>query len=127
MRAVALRLSGALEAFPADTIALILVLGFVLGTFPVFGCPTLLCLAAAMAFRVNLPALQVVNQMSSPLQLVLILPLARMGSLIVGAPAAASVRTFAFQAIAGWLFICVPLGVALYLPLAYALRRRCFN
>lgn len=127
MRAVALRLTAALEAFPADTVALILVLGFVLGTFPVFGCPTLLCLAAAMPFRINLPALQVVNQLSSPLQLVLILPLARMGSLIVGAPAASSMRAIAFHAITGWLCVCVPVGLALYLPLAYALRRRCFN
>jgi len=127
VRAAALRLHAALEALPADTIALILVLGCVLGTFPVFGCPTLLCLAAAMAFRINLPALQVVNQLSSPLQLVLILPLARMGSLIVGAPTGWSVRAMALQAIAGWLCVCVPLGLALYLPLAYALRRRCFN
>lgn len=127
MRAVALRLTATFEAFPSDTIALILVLGFVLGTFPVFGCPTLLCLAAAIAFRINLPALQMVNQLSSPLQLVLILPLARMGSLIVGAPATWGVRAVAFQAITGWLCVCVPLGLALYLPLAHALRRRCFN
>lgn len=123
MRAVAERLSVAMEGFSAETIALIVVLGFVLGTFPVFGCPTLLCLAAAIAFRINLPALQVVNNLSSPIQLALIVPLARMGSRIAGAPVTWSARTAALHAITGWLCVCVPLGFALYFPLAYVLRR----
>ena len=51
---------------PAERIALLVVLGFVLGTFPAPGCPTVLCLAAALALRLNLAALQVMNQIATP-------------------------------------------------------------
>lgn len=124
MRAAALRLSAAMEDCSAETMALILVLGFVLGTFPVFGFPTLLCLAAAAVFRVNLPALQVVNQLSSPLQLALMVPLARMGARLIVTPASWNPAAVALHAIAGWLCVCVPLGLALYFPLVHALRQR---
>jgi hypothetical protein len=89
----------------------------------------LLCLAAAIVFRISLPALQVMNHLSSPLQLALMIPLARMGARVVAVPASRSLGTWslgtiALQAIAGWLFLCVPLGFALYFPLLYALRQR---
>jgi len=113
-----------MSGIPRETVALIVVLGLVLGTFPFWGIPTLLCLAAALAFRVNLPALQVVNNLVSPIQLALMIPLARAGSRIMGAPFSWSLRTAAPQAITGWLFICVPVGLAAYFPLAYALRQR---
>ncbi|MGD9080043.1 MAG: DUF2062 domain-containing protein, partial [Desulfobacterales bacterium] len=49
-------------------IALCISLGFVLGIFPVLGATSLLCTAAALALRLNLPAIQVVNYMVYPLQ-----------------------------------------------------------
>src|ERR1700674_5443840 len=54
-----------------------LAVGLVLGTFPVYGCPTLLCVLASLVLRVNLPALQVVNQLTLPLQIAMLMPLAR--------------------------------------------------
>ncbi len=55
-------------------IALCLALGTVLGVFPVLGATTLLCTVAALALRLNLPAIQVVNYMVYPLQLALLVP-----------------------------------------------------
>ena len=56
----------------------------VLGAFPVYGCPTILCGLAAVALRLNLPALQLVNQMATPVQIALLLPFSRTGSWIFG-------------------------------------------
>jgi uncharacterized protein (DUF2062 family) len=55
-------------------IALCLALGTVLGVFPVLGATTLLCTVAALALRLNLPAIQVVNYVVYPLQLALLVP-----------------------------------------------------
>jgi hypothetical protein len=127
VRARALRLSAALEGVPAETVALMLALGLVLGTFPVFGCPTILCALAALVFRLNVPALQVVNQLSSPVQIGLLAPLTRAGSHIVGARAgsgiAYSLGAVAREAVVGWCCICIPLGIGLYLILLCLLRR----
>ena len=68
---------------PRD-IALALALGVVLGTFPVIGATSLLCVAASVVFRLNLLTLQSVNWAVSPLQLLLLLPFFRLGSAIFG-------------------------------------------
>jgi uncharacterized protein (DUF2062 family) len=71
---------------PRD-LALAVALGIVLGTFPVIGSTTLLCIAASVFLRLNLPAIQSVNWLVSPLQLMLIIPLFKMGSVLFGAGA----------------------------------------
>ena len=111
-------------------------MGLVLGIFPVYGCPTVLCVLAALVFRLNAPALHLVNQLSSPLQLTLLIPFARLGERILGSRGMVSggilsrFSEFTLQAIAGWLCIAGPLGILLYVVLSSALRRRrpaCFN
>jgi uncharacterized protein (DUF2062 family) len=62
------------EGMSLRKIALCLALGTVLGIFPVLGATTLLCTTAALALRLNLPAIQVVNYMVSPLQLFMLAP-----------------------------------------------------
>lgn len=126
MKAQVLRITAAMSGLSCESIALVLAVGLVLGTFPVFGCPTVFCLLAAVCLKVSLPALQLVNQLSSPLQLLLLLPLARAGSRILGSPApiAAQFGSAALHAIAGWFCICVPLGFVLYIALMCVLRRR---
>ena len=84
----------------------------------------LLCALAAIVLRLNLPAIQLVNQLSSPLQLALLIPLSRIGARISGGPVAWSLAGAARDAIAGWFCLCVPLGLALYLILLFTLRRR---
>jgi uncharacterized protein (DUF2062 family) len=125
-----MRLAASLQSLPGDSIAIILAVGLVLGTFPVYGCPTVFCLLAAVALRLNAPALQLVNQLLSPLQLALLIPFARLGERVIGSPATAShsilsrFSEFTLQAIAGWLCISVPLGILLYFVAAQTLRRR---
>jgi hypothetical protein len=117
-----------------ETIAIIFVLGVVLGVFPMFGLPTLLCAAAAVTFRLNLAAIQLVNQVSAPLQYALPLPLGRAGAHILGARGSGTIfenlANGARNAVVGWVCFCVPLGLVLYLILALALRQRrqaCFH
>jgi hypothetical protein len=108
-------------------VALLLALGLVLGTFPIYGCPTILCALAALSLRLNVPALQVVNRLTTPLQLALLVPFARVGAHLVGAStasgAAFNLGTAAIQAAAGWSATCVPAGIAVYFLLLHLLRR----
>ncbi len=107
---------------------MICVLGIVLGVFPVFGLPTLLCAAAAIVFRLNLAAIQLVNQVSAPLQYALLLPLGRAGAQITGARVSGTIlenlANGARNAIIGWACFCIPVGLLLYLLIAFALRQR---
>ena len=126
-----------LEGVAAETIALIVALGLVFGTFPMYGCPTLLCAAAAILLRLNWPALQLVNYLISPLQLVLLVPFNRVGARLFPAYAASpapglpviwqlalSCWTAAMHAVVGWFCICAPLGILLYLTVHHIIRRR---
>lgn len=135
------KIRASISSLSPETIAMIFALGLVLGVFPVFGLPTLLCWAAAIVFRLNLPAIQLVNQICSPLQYALLIPLARAGAKIIslggGGPRITVNSAFfwnlaaaARNAIVGWCCFCVPAGLLLYVVIAFALRRRkqtCFN
>lgn len=132
MKAWAARLRCSLEQLSPEQVALLLSVGLVLGVFPVIGWPTVFCLFAAVRLRLNPVALQLLNQISSPLQLALLLPLARAGTWICGgtmrpdASFANLLGAAAMHAAVGWACICVPLAVLLYLgliPVARALLR----
>jgi len=122
------RLRTSLEELSPEQAALVLSIGLVLGVFPILGCPTVLCLLAAVGLRLNFAALQLLNNISSPLQLALLLPLTRAGAwfcggaLTRGGPSE-SLGAAALHAIAGWACICLPLGILLYFALVCALRR----
>ena len=62
-----------------EKIALSIVFGVTLGVFPVLGSTTALCATAALAFRLNLPAIQLVNYFVYPLQIALLIPFFRLG------------------------------------------------
>jgi hypothetical protein len=111
----------------ARQIALLLIVGFVLGVFPLPGFPTLFCALAAFALRLNIPALQLLNNVTSPLQLALWLPLSRIGAWISGKavlPIAGNMAAAAWHAVLGWACICIPFGVALYVTVELLLARR---
>ena len=130
MKAALQRFSVSVAGLSSESVALILAVGLVLGVFPVFGCPTLLCAMAAVVLRINLPAIQVVNQLTSPLQLALLVPLARVGARIMGGTAAWSLAGAARDAVIAWFCLCVPLGLVFYVVLLFTLRRcrrGCFN
>ena len=112
-----------------ENAALLLTVGLVLGIFPVYGFPTILCILASLVARVNFAALQTVNQLSWPVQIAMLVPFARLGSRII-APSSRFATTLAgrwetavLQAVTGWFCVCIPLGIVLYFSLVCVLRR----
>jgi uncharacterized protein (DUF2062 family) len=67
-----------------EKIALSLAFGLGVGIFPVLGVSTILCTVIAIVLRLNLPAIQLVNYLASPLQLALIIPFVRVGEHLLG-------------------------------------------
>ena len=67
-------------------IAWSLSLGLGLGCCPVLGSTTLLCFLAALAFKLNQPAIQLVNYLAYPLQLLLLIPFLQAGQRLFGEP-----------------------------------------
>jgi uncharacterized protein (DUF2062 family) len=60
-------------------IALAVVLGALLGMAPVLGTTIISCTVAALAFRLNLVLIQIVNNLVYPLQLLLLIPFVQAG------------------------------------------------
>jgi uncharacterized protein (DUF2062 family) len=69
-----------------EKMALSLALGAALGVFPALGWTTSLCAIAALALRLNLPAIQIVNYFMYPAQIALLLPFFRLGEKLFRAP-----------------------------------------
>ena len=67
-------------------LALCLALGTAFGLIPVLGVSTLLCALAALLLGLNMAAIQLINYLLAPLQLILIIPLLRLGEHLAGAP-----------------------------------------
>ncbi len=67
------------QGITPEKMAMSLAFGLGLGIFPVLGVSTVLCTLAAVALRLNLPAIQLVNYLASPIQLALIIPFVRVG------------------------------------------------
>jgi uncharacterized protein (DUF2062 family) len=67
-------------------LALSVALGVVIGLVPVLGASTPLCALAALALRLNMPAIQLVNYLLTPLQLLLIIPQLRLGEWLTQSP-----------------------------------------
>ena len=124
-----------LGSMPPNAVAAIVALGVVFGVFPAPVCPTLFCALAAVALRLNPPAIQMVNYLVYPLQIALMAPFAGLGGRMFPATAgpigghdavwraASAVGTAGAHAVAGWFCVCGPLGALLYLALAWVLRR----
>jgi len=130
------------QGITPEKIALSLACGIVVGVFPVMGSTTLLCGAIALAFRLNQPAIQVVNYLMYPVQLLLIVPFIRAGKFLLRQPQQTlslkvmlvmvqtdlrhSIHYFwqaALQGIFAWT-LCAPLAIAvLYLVFAWSLRK----
>jgi len=69
-----------------EKLALSVALGTVIGLFPALGWTTGMCALAALALRLNLPAIQIVNYFLYPVQIALIIPFFRLGEKLFGAP-----------------------------------------
>ncbi len=74
------------QGLSPEKIALCLALGLAISTVPIsFGLGTALCTAAAVALRLNLPAIQAANWASAPLQVILFIPYMRAGEFLTRA------------------------------------------
>ncbi len=69
-----------------EKLALSIALGLALSVFPAVGWTTTLCALAALLFRLNLPAIQLINYFMYPAQIALLLPFFRLGEIIFRAP-----------------------------------------
>ena len=129
MKAISSRMACLVRDLSPEDLALLLAVGLVLGIFPMCGIPTILCILVSLVARMNFPALQIVNQLSWPLQVALLVPFARLGSRVIGpsnefgATIASRLGMAAVQAVAGWFCVCIPLGLLLYFSLLCILRR----
>jgi hypothetical protein len=135
-----------LEGISPQRLALTLALGFVLGCIPLVGLPTGLCAAIALAFRLNLPAIQAANYAAMPFQLALVVPFIRLGGKLTPATHSAldlsvlahsplqliqhssaqlvsQVGILAGQALLGWLLLAIPVVALLTFALTGVLRR----
>jgi len=122
-------------------LALSLAWGIMLGIFPILGTTTLLCGIAAIRLKLNHIAIQTINWLIYPLQLLLIIPFLRMGNWIFGReqfPLSVIEITEAFQrdfwaalnelgwvalrGIVAWTLVAIPLVYILYRAFTPVLR-----
>lgn len=110
-------------------LALTIALGISLGVIPLLWGASLLCIVVAWVFRLNQICLQVVNYLSWPLQLALLIPFNHLGEwLLTGwqphlpEPGAlhvlARLGSATVKALAAWLLVAPPSSLFLYLLLA---------
>ena len=130
------------QGISPEKLSLSMVLGAVIGIFPVLGSTTLICTAIALILRLNLPAIQLSNYLVYPLQIVLIIPFISFGAFIFQVdPPPLSVQELAtlFQqdfwgtitaffdsiarAIVAWFLVCAPLFPVLYYVLIPIFRK----
>jgi uncharacterized protein (DUF2062 family) len=67
-------------------LALSIALGAAFGIFPALGWTTALCALIALIWRLNLPAIQIMNYFMYPVQIALLLPFFRLGEKLFRAP-----------------------------------------
>lgn len=67
-------------------LALCVAIAIVVGNIPILGVSTIICTLIALVFRLNLPAIQLVQAAMAPTQILLIIPFVRLGEWIVRAP-----------------------------------------
>ncbi len=65
-------------------LALTVAFGAIVGTFPILGTNTAICIGLALIFKLNQGAIQLVNYGMYPIQLALIIPFIQLGMWILG-------------------------------------------
>lgn len=109
------------EGVSVETLALTVALGFVLGICPLFGVPTVLCGVAAVVLRLHFPALQLVNYLMYPLQILLVWPFAQLGKRLFGS--AHGFWALTLDTTLAWVLFAAPAGVVAYVAVRRILAR----
>lgn len=65
-----------------DKLAQSIAFGIVIGTLPMLGVTTTLCVLAAFCFKLNHVAIQTVNYLVYPVQIILVIPFVKIGEYI---------------------------------------------
>jgi uncharacterized protein (DUF2062 family) len=74
------------QGMTPSRLALCVSIGIVVGNIPILGVSTILCAVIALAFRLNLPAMQLAQAAMAPTQILLIIPFVRLGEWLTRAP-----------------------------------------
>jgi uncharacterized protein (DUF2062 family) len=111
------------QGISPDRLALCVAIGVVVGNIPILGVSTIICTLIALLFRLNLPAIQLVQAAMAPTQVLLIIPFVRLGEWLVHAPAQpVSVKAaLALMAQGLWHTVVVLWDAILHAGLAWAL------
>lgn len=123
-------------------IALAVVLGALLGMAPVLGTTLISCTVAALALRLNLVLIQLVNNLVYPLQLLLLIPFVQAGQRLFGQPpmplsagqivdmvrhdfwrTLAALGGYIWHGTVAWLIFCAVVGPLSYWLLLYPLKK----
>ena len=72
------------QGMSPSQLAVAVTLGICLGIIPLLGATSILCMLAAFSFRLNMAAIQTVNYIIYPLQLLLYIPFLKAGAYIGG-------------------------------------------
>jgi len=121
------------DGLPPEKLAFSITIGIVSGLFPVFGTTTLISLLLTAVFRQNLLIVQSVQWILAVFQLMLIIPLMKLGAWLLNQPVLhinieqiklafeqgilmgiKSLGVFHFYAIVVWTLLAVPVGVVSY-------------
>jgi uncharacterized protein (DUF2062 family) len=74
------------EGLSPRRLSLCVAIAIVVGNIPILGVSTILCAFIALIFRLNLPAIQLVQAAMAPTQLLLIIPFVRLGEWMLRVP-----------------------------------------
>ena len=129
------------QGLTPEKLSLTIALGIVLGTIPVLGSTSLACAGVAAVLGLNQAAIQGVNYLVYPLQLSLLIPLLRLGSILFGDnsfrlgltemktmaqagmfSAIATLWTATLHGLAAWALLAIPSAAILYVTLCPILK-----
>ena len=129
------------QGLTPEKLALTIALGIVLGTIPVLGSTSLACAGVAAVLGLNQAAIQGVNYLVYPLQLALLIPFLRIGSMLFGdnsfhlgltevktmaqagmLKAIATLWTTTLHGLAAWALLAVPAAAILYFAICPILK-----
>ena len=71
------------QGITPEKISLSIAFGAILGIFPILGSTVILCTIASYLFRLNFVAIQIINYLIYPLQLILFIPFIRLGEIVL--------------------------------------------
>lgn len=114
-------------------LALSITISALIGIFPVYGTTTFILAFLAIRWRLNMPIMMAVSYLLTPVQILLIIPFARLGEFLFGfetlgmdleslqkAYADGIIEAFSQYsgrlalAVGGWLILAIPVGILVY-------------